>query len=213
MIALIIIGAVVVFIAILLFLPVKIDLNYDQNFALKIRYFGITVFNNQNNRKPKNNKKKSKKQTVEKKNKAKKKKDNFIVSTYKQKGLLGSIDYFGKILALVLKKLWWLLKRFKFRKFKLNLTVATNDAANTAIKYGRICAACYPTISLLETFADFKAKEINIDADFDKKESDFKISFTMSTKLIFLITVTVSAITQYLKLQRKESEKNERKQP
>ncbi len=209
MIALIIIGAIILLLAILLFLPVKIDLAYDKHFVLKIKYSGITVFNNQKKPKQKKTRKKPAKQTAEKKNKATKKKDNFIVSTYKQKGLLGTIDYFSKILALVFKKLWWLVKRFKFRKFKLNLTVATNDAANTAIKYGKVCAACYPTLSLLQTFADFKAKEINISADFDKKESDFKISFIVSTRLVCLITVTISAIAQYLKLQRKESENNE----
>ena len=112
---------------------------------------------------------------------------------------------------LLLKKLWWVVKKFKFRRFYLNLSVATNDAASTAINYGKICSAVYPIISFLETNADFKAKEINISADFDKSDSEFKISTSVTTRLFFWLVAAISALFEFLKIQRKESEKYERK--
>ena len=209
-IALIVLGAIIALLLVLLFLPLSIDLTFAKELRFKIKYFGIIIFDSENNVKPK--KAKRAKSGVEEKSEGKKsKKENFLKKTYTQKGLLGTITYFSKILMLLLKKLWWVVKKFKFRRFYLNLSVATNDAASTAINYGKICSAVYPIISFLETNADFKAKEINLSADFDKSGSEFKISTSVTTRLFFWLVAAISALFEFLKIQRKESEKYERK--
>ena len=209
-IALIVLGAIIAILLVLLFLPLSIDLTFAKELRFKIKYFGIIIFDSENNVKLK--KAKRAKSGVEEKSEGKKsKKENFLKKTYTQKGLLGTITYFSKILMLLLKKLWWVVKKFKFRRFYLNLSVATNDAASTAINYGKICSAVYPIISFLETNADFKAKEINISADFDKSDSEFKISTSVTTRLFFWLVAAISALFEFLKIQRKESEKYERK--
>lgn len=209
-IALVVLGAIIALLLVLLFLPLSIDLTFAKELRFKIKYFGIIIFDSEKNVKLK--KAKRAKSGVEEKSEGKKsKKENFLKKTYKQKGLLGTITYFSKILMLLLKKLWWVVKKFKFRRFYLNLSVATNDAASTAINYGKICSAVYPIISFLETNADFKAKEINISADFDKSDSEFKISTSVTTRLFFWLVAAISALFEFLKIQRKESEKYERK--
>ena len=209
-IALIVLGAIIALLLVLLFLPLSIDLTFAKELRFKIKYFGIIIFDSEKNVKLK--KAKRAKSVVKEKSEGKEdKKENFLKKTYKQKGLLGTITYFSKILMLLLKKLWWVVKKFKFRRFYLNLSVATNDAASTAINYGKICSAVYPIISFLETNADFKAKEINISADFDKSDSEFKISTSVTTRLFFWLVAAISALFEFLKIQRKESEKYERK--
>lgn len=209
MIALIILGAVVGILLILMFLPLTVDLSYEDKFVLKIRYAGITLFDNN---RTELDKKSDKKQVEKPKGSTPQKKDNFFVKTYKQKGLLGTVSYFSDILVIVLKKLWWIVKRFKFRKFKLDLTVATADAADTAIQYGKVCAAIYPVISLLQTITDFKLQQINIGTDFDKTKWEFNGAILVKTPLVYWIVAVISVLIQILKLQREESEKNERKQ-
>lgn len=213
MIALIIIGVIIFLLVLILCLPASVDLAYDDEFVLKVKYSGITLFDNSKKPKEKKAKKVNKKSPNQQNNKPKKKKDNFIIATYKQKGLLDTISYFSNILVLIFKKLWWLVKRLKFRRFKIDLTVATNDAANTAIQYGKTCAAVYPVLACLQANSDFKSKEVNINADFDKKQSEFKASILITTRLFYLIVVVISALLQFYKLQNKESEKHERKQP
>lgn len=208
MIALIVIGVIISLILILLFLPITVDLVYDNSFLVKIKYFGIILFNYPKAKTIKQNKKTKEKTKVN----SKPKKDNFLKTVYDQKGLLGSVEYFSNILEIILKKLWWIIKRFKFRRFKFDLIIATSDAANTAIKYGKICAAVYPVFSLLQSLVDFKPKTINISTDFDKSQSEFKISLLVKTSLLCCLTALVGGLTQFLKLQRKEREKYERKQ-
>ena len=58
---------------------------------------------------------------------------------------------------------------------------------------------------------EIKAKEINISADFDKSDSEFKISTSVTTRLFFWLVAAISALFGFLKIQRKESEKYERK--
>lgn len=210
MIALIIIGAIVGLLLIAIFLPITIDVSYDSEFLIKIKYSGITVFDNKKSEKKQKNK--YKKQSKPNKKSAKTKKDNFFIRTYKQKGLMGTIKYFSTILKIVLKKLMWLLKKFKFRRFKFDLTVATSDAADTAIKYGEVCAATYPVFALIQSVADFKPKDINISADFDKSKWEFKCETLVKTSAINWIIAGISVLIEIFKIQRKESEENERKQ-
>lgn len=209
-IVLIILGIIICLFLLLLILPLTVDLSYDQNFVLKIKFSSITFFDSEK-RVDIKGKKARKKKSKEKAEGKTPQKENFFKKTYSQKGLLGSISYFSEIFVLAFKKLWWIIKRFKFRKFRLNLTVATSDAANTAINYGKICSAVYPAISFLENNANFKSKEININADFEKTNSQLQVGFSVTTRILFWLIAAITAIFEFLKLQRKEREKYERK--
>lgn len=209
-ITLIVLSIVLGLLILLCFLPLTVDLAFCDELILKIRYSGITLFDSEKKVKPKKVKKK-KRGFKSKTGDGAPKKENFFKKTYRQKGLLGTVRYFSEILILLFKKLWWVVKHFKFRKFKLDLSVATNDAADTAIQYGKICGAVYPVISFLETNVDFKAKVINVSADFDKTKPEFKISTSVTTRIFFWLVAAVGVFFEFIKLQRKESEKYERK--
>ena len=212
MIAWIVILSVVFLLFVLLFLPVTADLSYVKEFSYRIKYAGFVLLDSEKKVDIKKVKRKQKKSDDTSAQKSSGKEDNFFKKTYKQKGLLGSIRYFSEILMLLLKKLWFVVKRLKFTRFKLHITVATDNAASTAIEYGGICSAVYPILASLQTNADFKSKEINVSADFDKTESIVIASISVTTRLIYFLIVAVSAIFEFLKLQRKEREKYERKQ-
>ncbi len=209
-ITLIVLGVILALLSALLFLPVALDLAYKQKFVLKLKISGITIFDNQ--KKSKRKQKIKKKKTSQNTQTKKQPKDNFFKKTYKQKGLTETVKYFAEILNMLLKKLFWVIKHFKFRKFSLDLVVATPDAANTAIQYGGICSAVYPIIAFLQTNTDFKAKSVNVSADFDKHKSQFEISFLLKTRLLFLVIAAIATLFDFSKIQNKESEKYERKQ-
>lgn len=207
MIVLIILAAIVTILFAVLLLPITVELTFDGKFMLKIKYLEITLFDNQKSKKTSKHKK-EKVKTVSGEN-ATGKKDGFIKRIYKQKGLQGTISYFCNILAIVLRKMRRVVKHFKFRRFKLDIVVATLDAANTAIQYGKICTAVYPVISLLHSITDLKSKEINISADFEKTKTEFKTSILLKTQGIYWLIAGIGILYQYLKLQRKEREKYE----
>ena len=203
MIALYIIGAIIGIVSILLFLPLTIDLAYEGELLIKIRYLGITFKDNKR-------KKRNKKSVAD--NASQDDDDDFLIRTYNQKGLVGTVRYLCSLLKILLTKFLWIVKRFKFRKFKLDLTVATDDAANTAVRYGEVCAAAYPVLSLLHSVLDIKPKEINISADFDKTKTECRGCVLARTPLVFWLIALFEALKEDYKLELKESERNERKQ-
>lgn len=212
MTALFIVLTVILLLLIILILPVTADLSYKNELSYRFKYAGITLFNSEKrvNIKKVKRKKKSKKQSGEQPSAEKEgKKENFFKKIYDKKGFFGTVKYCANLLGIILKRLWRVIKRFKFRHFCLDLTVASQDSADTAIEYGGICCAVYPVLSLLESTADFKMKQININADFNKTQPEFQISFSVTTRLIYWITAAISAITEYYKLQRRECENNE----
>lgn len=209
-IALIILVVVVCFLLFLLLLPLTVDLFFEDKLVLKIKYSGITIFDSQKKSDLKKSEKSKKKHNI-KSETNKSKEENFFKKIYNQKGMLGAVRCFSEIIILFLKKIRWILRYFRFRKFKLDLCIATQDAADTAINYGMVCGAIYPLILFLDTNTDFKAKEINIYANFDKEDSKFQLSMSIKTILLFWFIAVISAFLEFLKLQHEESEKYERK--
>ena len=91
----------------------------------------------------------------------------------------------------------WFLKTVKFRKVEVGITVASDDAAKTAIEYGAVCSAVYPVLSLLYSKANIKYKQIDIKSDFNTEKSIFMISLTVNLQIIFLIITGIKVFKEY----------------
>lgn len=214
MTALFIVLGIVLIIFLLTILPVTVDIDYSSEFFYRIKYAGIVLFDNRKRFKIKAKKRKKKKEKPKKEEPDLKgeKKENFFKTLCNEKGFFEAVKYCARFLGIILKKFMWLIKRFKFKKFKLEIIVASDDAANTALEYGGVCSAVYPIVSLLESNINLSLKSINISADFNKIKPEIKTSASVTTRLIFWIVALVAVFNEYLKLKRKESENNERKQ-
>ncbi len=211
MIALIIILSILVCIFLALILPITVELDFKKELCMRIKYAGFTAFDNQKIYMLKKHKKRKKKSKPVSKQASSQEKKSFFKKLSEEKGFLGAFKYCAQLLGILVKKMLWIIKRFKFRKVSLDLTIATEDAAKTAIEYGSVCAAVYPTLTFLQTNLNFNPKSVNISTDFDKKNPELKFSLAVTARLIYMLAAAISVLTQYLKLTRKESKNNERK--
>ncbi len=186
MTALIIAVCVLLLLAVLAVCSVSLVFCFDGETKTKIKYAGITVFNSEKKHKIKVS---DKKQSA--KPQKKEKKENAFKKIFKEKsekeGTFGAVKFFFDEVKTVISKTGKLLKKFKIRDFRLNITVATDDAAKTAIEYGAVCTAVYPTLSLLSEKADIDIKKVDISTDFNKTAYDTSLSFFAKTKLIYLV--------------------------
>ena len=76
-------------------------------------------------------------------------------------------------------------KHLRIKVARLNLVIATGDAANTAILYGAVCQAVNPIVLLLEKHLNINKLEkadIDVRPDFvgESIHADVKISFSIS---------------------------------
>ncbi len=211
MIALIIVLSILACVFLALILPITVELEFKKELCMIIKYAGFTVFDNQKIYMIKKRKKRKKKSKPTSNNVPPQEEKNFFKKLCEEKGFLGAFKYCAQLLGILVKKMLWIIKRFKFTKFSLDLIVATEDAAKTAIEYGSICTAVYPTLTLLKTNLKFNPKSVNISTDFDKKNSEFEFCLAVTARLIYMLAAAITAFIEYFKLTRKESKNNERK--
>ncbi len=107
----------------------------------------------------------------------------------------------------ILIKFRKLIKRIVVKNTEFRLIVVGNEAADTALKYGAVCSAAYPVLTLMSECVTFKPDSIDISAGFDKKEMDFHLKTNFSVRIIYLLIFAVSSIKEYIKL-KKELEYN-----
>lgn len=208
MTAVIIICAVFLFPLVLLLIPVSADMIYRDSFSVSVKYGGIKVFDNS---KPKKESKAQKTESKKEEISKKPKKENLISKLFKEKGKIEGIKFCFSFIKIAFSKIIWVIRKIKIKKLCLEVSVASDNAASTAIGYGAVCAAVYPTLNLINQNTEIGIKEINIYTDFDKLSPEIKISFSAKTRLVYAVVSAVALLFAYLRL-KKESDKNGRKQ-
>lgn len=121
-------------------------------------------------------KRKSKKQKKKKENPALK----WVKALYKKGGVDAITEAFKKIASLAGNVLKPIFKNIRLRSLDIDITAASDNAADTAINYGKLCAGIYPALSVILNIVKYNDYTVNIRPDFDKKELEADISAEIS---------------------------------
>lgn len=94
------------------------------------------------------------------------------------------LELVNTILAVVKKLLASFGKHLKIKTVRLRITVATEDAAKTAVVYGAVCQAVSYIMELLYNITGFtvsKSGEVTVEPDFtaEKSSADIKVVFKL----------------------------------
>lgn len=199
-------GIIALFILILS-VPLKISLGYDEKIRLSVKYLFIKLDILPAASKPKKEKppkeKKPEKEKPAEDAPPKEKKPNPIVQMVKANGYDGMmliINNLGRILGIYSGKL---LKSVVFDKIILHICVGTGDSAATAIKYGETCQKVYPVMGFICSNNLVRKYDIWVEPDFlaNKTESEFycdmkiclrkiiNASIAMVVRLIFSVVI------------------------
>ncbi len=193
MIWLYIIGGLVLLIALLLSLPITAQIEFKEEFFVKIKYLGITVYKiKPDGKQTKTAEKEEKPQT-----KALEKEDGTFTKLRKKHGFKGAVKEILSLILDILKATKKHFLRVKIRKVKLDLIVVGSDAAQTAVEYGAICGFVYPILSLMEQNLNIKYKNINIEAGFKHTDSQFGISADIKANSVLLLIIAVKVLKEY----------------
>ena len=195
---LIVLGVILFFIGILS-VPFHVYTEYIDEFSLYVRWLfvKIHIYPPKDKDKKKKKKKKDKKKKDDKKDEdekedekeeePKEKSDNFIKVFYENQGVSGMIDLIKAVARKLKKGLHKMGKSFYIRKLWLRINVAGSDSADTATKYGKICAAVYPPLGYIIDCVNAKNCSVRVQPDFlgSKIEGGFSLHlFVIPSKLI-----------------------------
>lgn len=210
-----IIISVVLFVVVLLFIPASFCVKYSDEFKLSICVLGIPFSldrflqdsddaDDKNSNKPKKTDTKQDKSNGKNDKKDEKKKTSFFSkfkNLFKRKGLDGFIQFLRESAKFATGSLKSVFSRLTLSKFELDITVATGDSADTAIKYGYTCAAAYPAISLFLNTMKYKKYSIDIHPDFDEKKSEIKLNAKITFIPWLLLFTLLSVLFKFIKLK------------
>lgn len=192
MTALYIIGGIILLIALLLILPIAARIDFKDDFFVKIKYLGITVYKITPDEEEQMPNEKAKKTE----NPKEKQKGLFTKLTEKH-GFKGAVKEILSFALDILKKTKKQLLKIKLRNIKIDLIVVGSDAAQTAIDYGAICSVVYPVLSIIEQNLNVKYKKINITAGFKQLDSQFNFSLDVKATPISLLIIAFKAVKEY----------------
>lgn len=197
--ALIIIGVILLLLAAVLFLPISVNIKFKDDFFLKFRFAGIKFFEIEPKKdikkKPSADKMSDKKAENEVVTASKR-----IFSTLKEKyGFSGAVKEILRFANDVLSHIKSLLRNIRIKRVCLDITVAAEDAALTAIEYGAVCAAVYPVTAALSICAKIGLRQINVRSDFEGKQPDFWFEATVSMNIFNLLIAAVKTYSEYKK--------------
>ena len=201
MTALIVIGSILALLLLLLLCPMSIRISYRERLEARLSYlfFSIPLAPP----KPKKEKQKQPLPKEEKKPEPEKKK-SVIQDIIAQRGLggfLGLMRLLSSIAAGALRKIFWHLS---IRRVSLELVVAAEDAAQTAIRYGQASALVYPALGFLCANGSCKKREIAIHPGFNEEESRVDFYLYARIKLLYLLGTAFTAGFRLLKAMIKE---------
>lgn len=196
-------AALAALVLLLLLLPFSVKLKLrDEKFSAKLYYSGIKVYDT--DKPPKKKKKSKQKETFE--DEASPKKESFIVKLKNERGFKGAVEYLVSVIKIVLTVLKGILKHIKITQTVLKISVASFDAAETAVTYGAVCSAVYPCMALIENNMKFKAQKIDISSDFSGEESRIYLSCKIKANLLTAVVFEILKPKNFKKI-KKECEK------
>ncbi len=216
MVAITVILCIVLLLFLLMIMPVKLSLKYNDSRLgayLKILFFRFELYANQKQKIKKSDfkikkfrrrrdktlkkyrMKKAPKKTLKKETDKKHKSPLTLIRSLKLI-LWDAFSLFGKHL--------------KFNKFKINVTVGGRDAAKTALNYGYTIQALQYLVTYLEMISNLdkaENKSAEVNANFTDGKWDASVDIVLSLRFINILKIGFSALGGYLKYKNTNKNK------
>ena len=213
-----ILGIILILILLLLFCPIAVKISFDNELKLSVGYIfpliriPLAKGEEQDPEKARKKAEKQKKKEEKKRKKAEKNKDKAkqteeekkasLFSRIKSKGLGGIIELLKELAEIVTTTVKKITSHLVIYKMDLELAIASEDAAQTAMNYGYACSAVFPLVSVIEQNVKKCRHRENIYPVFTR--TDTQVYFVMKLRIIpiFLLSALLSALFRSVKLYK-----------
>lgn len=209
MTALYIILGIIAFFVILLSIKFAVTVHYEDDVAVSVKWLFIKInILPKHEKKPKKEKKKKEKKDKKEeepkkedetiKEPKKKKGDNMFVRFYKNRGVDGVVQLLKDACAALGGMFGRIGRAFTFEELYIALKIGGNDSADTAIKYGEVCAGAFPAMGLFVNKATVKKYSIDISPDFIYNKTEARLHTQISLRPIKLINAVFVLVFELL---------------
>ncbi len=186
----------------ILFCPFRVKLVYRDEVMLRMGYlFPVFKVLPKNPKPPKKKPVKvSETKPSESRIKTKTKKKNPVREFTKKNGLEGVIELLKEIVTMILKLADAVRRHLVISRMRLDLLVAGEDPADTAMKYGYACSAIYPLVSMIDRHTKLRRHEEYIDAGFQAEHTQVCLILDVHIVPVFAVIAAVEALIGSIKI-------------
>lgn len=194
----IILGAVLLFLLLLLLLPARVCFTYRTEPQLTVWAAFVPIRLIPAPEKPK--KPKAKKPKPDRSKAKSDEKSGFLHDIRRDGGLSGLIAFLQKAIRLALWLVGRVAKRLVIEKLDLRVSVAAGDSAQTATLYGKVCAGIYPAVELLSTALGYESIRTEVVPNFMAEQSTVQCTLRIRLRLIWPVCYGLRALLRFVKL-------------
>ncbi len=120
----------------------------------------------------------------------------------------GVVETFRGVCAAVkalFSRTFALVRKGVFRRFELRVAVGDGDPSEAAFRYGQICAAVYPLITLLDSAMKFKRRTVDIRCDYASEQTLVAFDGQLNYRPWHFVCFLFHLIGNYLKKEKKKA--------
>ena len=112
-----------------------------------------------------------------------------------------TVSEYAELLRELLKSFGEMLRHITVGRLYVNISVCGEDAADTAVQYGGVCAVIYPFAAFTESKIKVKNMELNVEPDFERGESFGEAFISLTIKPFHVIATSISAVKCFIKFK------------
>lgn len=170
----------VLLLLLLLFTPLRIRVNYIDEWRVGVYLFGvIPIYRVSPTSKKSDAQQPSSPSAAPASENANKNKKNMfrdeLSSLYKEEGVTGVTNFFKTLLRLCTTALRRICRFITVRQLSLCIRVGGEEADKTALLYGGVCAGLFPTLSALSSLIRIRKKRVLVQPDFLAESSSARM--------------------------------------
>lgn len=205
MVGWIILSALAALIVLILLIPVRVCVHYGAQLALTLRVAFVPIPlipppPKANRPKPTPSSPAKAKKTKKSADSEQKKKPNLIQTLKQEQGLSGLIDFFRRLASLALRFAGSVAKRIKIERLDLRVRISAGDSADTAMLYGKACAALYPSVAALLQVVKHRALHMELVPDFMSEQNHIQCILVLRLRVFWVIHYALRALGRFIQL-------------
>ncbi|HIR58374.1 MAG TPA: DUF2953 domain-containing protein [Candidatus Gallacutalibacter pullicola] len=189
-------GGIVLLLILLLCCPITLRLSFLNGFSVRLKYlfFSFQLLP------PKEKSTGKKKRASQKKKKSEEESESTLEKLRKLTGednAAGLFDFLRELAVLAAGSLKKLFRHLVIADFSLDVSAGGEDAAETALTYGKLCAVIYPAVSVLVSQAKTKHYGVSVFPDFSEgAQTKAHMEARLRIKPVFLLSAGIGFLAK-----------------
>lgn len=183
----------------LLLIPVHLKAGFDGKLWIRVRYLFLSfaLYPRPAGRKKKKKRRQVKKEAEKAADSKGKKELSQLELLLQQEGPLGAARMLAETAKLAGTAAKRALAAVTVDRLTLTVIVASEEAAETATDYGKVCAGVYPALAVLETVMRVRRKEIAVAPDFLREKGEVRAEARLHSIPLRLVWAGLRFIAGY----------------